>query len=119
MENVEKYKTFLKMVLANHKTASLINRRGVACMHDRHLSFDSVVREILNMGLDRLDIVHIIRNCRKYFPKLNLNPLIAAAFVKTESDHNNHFESLDSSIINYIKDIPKHKYCTCAAAKKG
>ena len=26
---------------------------------------------------------------------------------------------LDPSIIDYIKDIPKHKYCTYAAAAKG
>ena len=54
VENIENYKTFLKMVIANPKTASLINRRGVACMHDRHLSFDSVVGEILYQKLQKM-----------------------------------------------------------------
>ena len=119
VENIENYKTFLKMVISNPRTAALINRVGVACMHDRHLSFESVIREILDKVLDRFDIIHIIRNCRKYFPKMNLNPLVLAAFAKTESDHNKYFESLDISIIDYIKDIPKYKYCTYAAAEKG
>ena len=88
------------MVISNPKTATLINRVGVACMHDRFI-------EILDKVLDRLDIVHIIRYCRKYFPNLDLTPLVAAAFAKTESDHNKYFESLDPNIINYIKEIPK------------
>ena len=97
VENIENYSTFLKMVIANPRTAELINRVGVACMHGRHLSFESVIREVLDKVLDRLDILHIIRNCRKYFPELDLNP----------------------SIIDYMKDILKHKYCTYAAATKG
>ena len=102
VENIENYRTFLKMVISKPKTATLINRVGVMCMHDRHLSFESVIREILDKVLDRLDIVHIIRNCRKYFPKLDLTQLVAAAFAKTESDHNKYFELIDPSIINYI-----------------
>ena len=81
VESIENYKTFLKMVISNPRTAALINRFGVACMHDRHLSFESIIRDILDKVLDRLDIVHIIRDCRKYFPKLNLKPFIVAAFA--------------------------------------
>ena len=118
-ESYENYKSFLKMVTKSPSMEALINRYGVSCMHDRHLSFQAVVAEILSKCKDRLDIVHIVRNTRTYFPKANLSPLIAAAFSRTKSDHDGHWNLLDDKVKEYLQHIPKVMYCTYAASEVG
>jgi hypothetical protein len=46
------------------EVGALVNNASVAIMHDRHLSFQPAIKATLPLCLDRVDIVHLVRNIR-------------------------------------------------------
>lgn len=63
-ESADNYTTFLALTKKSPTTYALVNRPDVAIIHDRHLSFLPAILAILCLVLNRIDIVHIIKNCR-------------------------------------------------------
>jgi SWIM zinc finger len=58
---------------------------------------------------------------QKYFPKVDLRPLIAAAFAHTKAKHDRHWGLLDERVREYVDSggMPKAAYCSYAALELG
>ena len=64
VESGDNYTTFLSLMKKSQTTFALVNRADVSIIHDRHLSFLPAILAVLWLVLNRIDIVHIVKNCR-------------------------------------------------------
>ena len=118
-ESIENYDEFFKMCHTNKHISSLLNRAENAIVHDRHLSFDKPIAKWFNLALNKVDLVHLVKNCAQYVPgKHNLKPLITAAMARTKAEHDKAFDTLAEAIKKYIADVPKEKYCNYIAFER-
>jgi hypothetical protein len=64
VESLENYKDFFNLILSDPELFELLNRRGIAIIHDRHRAFLPAVNACFPNALNREDLVHIVKNTK-------------------------------------------------------